>query len=999
MKDSKPTKKELASQTKALEEQLTRLKNRLNGQVFKKTKHGYRLDQLSEGAMQMGRRITELEQQLAKLGSAQRDLAAKWQELGRDSASTEPKSQKEGEGKKKLKEQLLKLKTNVSDLSQLQQQIGNTLNKLQQDVGRVADVRDDLKLETDQLRSQIRNLEENSSRLSISQSAQETRTRELEDLLAELTLKLEKLSSAKQAPTDQASSDNSDQTDTHQQLQHQLDEHTTKDEGRHKEVDRRLQELANRIGDLGGHFNFIRQELADQRQYRDQLKQDLDLRLQQLESRVSGIDELEAQLGASLKKESSDLWQKLEEKNQDLDKLRERLDILSNNEQGPDLNQKLSGVEAEINRLSEAENFLHESFQGLGGFELNLTSRLDDIQQQFQEHIAHTREFEETIRRLSGELGNRSDNLQSLLEQAETRQQGRFEALEQKQELLTEQELNLDSHRQEIEGQLDRIEESINTERERISQLEQNYARISDENASHLLELEQARALQLELQSRFEDLNEDFNNQNEQHYRLTTRVDEQTEQLRSLASNTEEQYGQLTTQIEAQTGQLKSLSGMTEEQNGLLTGLVEAHTGKLQSLTSKIDEQNSRLTAEIEAHTGQFQSLTGRIDEQAAQHSAQVKESKTNVRTNQIGLLALALFTLLGGGALYFANKGKIAEVEQRFTEKLTAPDIRYLTREDFTQKLATLESGLSSNSEKIARISAQPTQQGLLERQSQLEQQLDELAKKLNLLAVPAQQNINKSSDQIKPQHQEMEQLQLEISRIDSVLSQLTKQSLAGSGDERLAAVQNNLNEAVSQLDGRVSQLESRPDPSLERITKIEEALSGTNSMLEAEADRFNQLNSSIGKIERNLRETNLAVEKRLQSLETDSAGMAETVTQMQGQIASLAASPSTPKTANLITPTAEWQQAVHSRGYAIQLAGSRSKQSLAVFAARQAIQEKTTFAQTVHEGRDWFILLYGPFAKFKEASEALESLPVELTRYSPWIRRIPSDAQLLNQ
>lgn len=100
MKDPKPTKKELASQGKALEEQLTRLKNRLNGQVFKKTKHGYRLDQLSEGALQMGRRITELEQQLAKLKQTQGELTAKWQGQVPEDTSAEPTRQGEGEGKK-----------------------------------------------------------------------------------------------------------------------------------------------------------------------------------------------------------------------------------------------------------------------------------------------------------------------------------------------------------------------------------------------------------------------------------------------------------------------------------------------------------------------------------------------------------------------------------------------------------------------------------------------------------------------------------------------------------------------------------------------------------------------------------------------------------------------------------------------------------------------------------------------------------------------------------
>lgn len=847
---------------------------------------------------------------------------------------------------------MLKLKASVSNLSRLQQQIGNTLSGLQQDIGSVGNVRDDLKLETDQLRSQIRNLEENSSRLAVSQSSQESRTRELEDLLAEITLKLEKLSSTEQANSEHSVQQISDQEDSslHQQLQHQLDDHTSKDDGRYKEVDHRLQELANRIGDLGGHFNYVRQELADQRQYRDQLKQDLDLRLQQLEARVSGIDELEKQLGASLRKESSELWQKLEEKSQDLDKLHERLEMFSVNEQGPELSQKLSGVEADINRLSEAERFLQDGFQDLGGLELNLTSRLDDIQQQLQEHIERTREFEVTIRRLSGELDDRTDNLQYLLEQSNTRQQDRIDALEQKQELLTEQELNLDSHRQEIDGHLDRIEELLAAERERISQLEQNFGQISDERASQAHELEQARALQLELQSRFEDLNEDFANQVEQHDRLTTRVDEQTDQLLSLTSKVEEQSGQLKVRVEEQTGQLLSLSG--------------------------------------------------RIDEQTTQHSALVKESTRNARTNQIAVVVLALLTLLGGGALFFANKGEITEVEHRIAEKLANPaaDAQYLTRDELTQKLATMESKLASNSEKNTGIVEQPSQENLLQGQLRLEQQLAALEAKLNQPAVPALQNSNPDTGPTKPQQQEMERLQLEIARIDSALNQLAKQSSTDAGATGQTAMQNSLNKAVDRLEQRIGQLESRPDLGLDRINRIEQTLSSTSKQLEAETERLNQQHNSIGKIERGLADANASVERRLQSLEKESAEMGQSMAQLQNQLAALAASPVTRTAANLIAPTAEWQQAITRQGYAIQLAGSRNKQSLVTFAASRSIQNKVAYARTVHEGRDWFILLYGPFAKFKEASAALESLPVVLTRYSPWIRKFPNDAELLN-
>ena len=110
---------------------------------------------------------------------------------------------------------------------------------------------------------------------------------------------------------------------------------------------------------------------------------------------------------------------------------------------------------------SETENFLQESFQGLGGLELNITSRLEDLQRQLLEHIERNSEYEEALQRLSGRFGDISSNLQLQLEHAEQRQLEKIEALAQKQELFAERELNSESRRQDLDGQLDRIEESL----------------------------------------------------------------------------------------------------------------------------------------------------------------------------------------------------------------------------------------------------------------------------------------------------------------------------------------------------------------------------------------------------------------------------------------------------------------------------------------------------------------------------------------------------------
>lgn len=892
MKDPKPTKKELASQTRELEEQVNRLKNRVNGQAFKKTKHGYRLDQLSEDTQQLNARISGLERQLGELSKAQDELAKNWQALSRDTYALKNQP-KDPSGRKRLKRRLGKLKSSVAGLGMQQQQIRNTLGELQGSVGRVGSVRDDLKLETDELRSQIRNLEENSSRFSVSQSNQEERIRELEGLLAELTLRQQNL-----AAEDQALAKNiQHQLDgavapLREQLQ-QLGGTATEESGRHKEVDRRLQELANRIGDLGGRFNHLGQEVTDQHQLRERLKQELDPRLQQLEARNAEIDNLETQLHDSLKRETGALWQKLEDKSRDLDNIRERLEALSGSEQSPELDRKLNVVAAEVNRLSEAEAFLEESFRGIGGLELNLTSRLDSLQRQLQENIGRSKAYETAFQRLSAEFDDISGNLQQLL-QADQSHQDKIAALAQQQELLTERELNSDQRRQDVDGQLDRIEESFAAERERLSLLEENFSQVRDQNATQTLELEQGRGLQQALESRIEDLVEDFASQTDQNSNLTTRVEEHTGHLQALSDRIDEQAEQQSALIKEGESVKQILSKLdqrgrqSEKQSAGLEQEQRALRQQLEAEKSDIEEQSRTLQA--------LASSFGALDAKVRTQQPRIENIESYGKTSRVAFIALLLMGLLGGLALYLSNMGGIAESEQQITQKLISPD----SQEDLAEKLKALEAGLAGNS-------------------------------------------------------------------------------------------------------GRISELEAaQPDPGLSRIIGIEQKLKKTADQLDAAGiDQLKIQQNSIAKIERNLSDTSKAFGERLNELETDSAQTREMFSQLQRKVQALVLAGEAPDQAvasrDRTDSAASRQPAADARRYTIQLAGSRNKSALNAFASSQPLEREVAYYRTVHEGREWYVLLYGRFSSFGDASKALESLPSSLIHYRPWLRRIPSEAAFL--
>jgi len=927
MKDPKPTKKELATQTRGLEEQLSRLKNRLNGQVFKKTKHGYRLDQLSEGARQLSGRIGAVEKQLAKISQAQADLAQQWQALDKETDTSQNQTkQKSGGGKKRIKARLAKLKSSVAGLSLMQQQIGKTLEELQRAVGGIGNVRDDLKLETDELRAQVRHLEESSSRLSVGQSSHEARTMELEGLLAELTLAQEKLSSERETQDKKVAQQLEEAiSPLREQLQY-LAGLSSEDNGRHKQVDRRLHELANRIGDLSGRFGQLQQDTAGQHQ-----KQALDSRLQQLEARISDIGALEDELGASLEKETGALWQKLEKKSNELDTLRERLETSSGSGQSPELSQKLSRVEVEVNRLSQAGDLLQESFRGLGGLELNLTSRLDGLQRQLQEHIGHNRELEQAIQRLSGEFGDIGSQLEQRLEQSDLSHQDRVEALEQRQELLTEPELKWDARQQEVDGQLDRIMEAFTAEQERVSRLEQDFSEARDQSSAQALALDQGKQLQQALESRFNQFSESITGQAAQDDTLTTRVEEQSGQLQALASS-------------------------------------------LDTLDARVGVQQQR-----------------------------IENSESRGKINQAALFVLLLIGLLGGMALYFSTEGNIAESEQQITRTLISPDPRYVTHDDLAENLSNLESLLAGNSQRINQVSAALPSEGLRERQSELEQQLARFEVKLNLLAASAQESAERAGDSGQPLPTELNLLQLEIERINRALTKLTTEVALRKGEADKAG-EMRLGETTDQLSARISQLETgqSPEPVVNRIADIEQTLHQTSDKLGANVEQLHNQQNTIAKIERSLNDTSSVLGERLNDLETESADAREMIRQLQNQMHTLTQARETASQKSVSTAeypdTAEiWQAAAAARQYTVQLAGSRNKESLIAFASGQALQQDAAYVRTVHEGREWFILLYGRYSSFRDASNALQNLPAALNRYSPWIRTIPGDVDFI--
>jgi septal ring-binding cell division protein DamX len=78
-------------------------------------------------------------------------------------------------------------------------------------------------------------------------------------------------------------------------------------------------------------------------------------------------------------------------------------------------------------------------------------------------------------------------------------------------------------------------------------------------------------------------------------------------------------------------------------------------------------------------------------------------------------------------------------------------------------------------------------------------------------------------------------------------------------------------------------------------------------------------------------------------------------------------------------------------SREYTIQLMGGFRKSSIAGFVRENGLARDVALFELEYQGKPWFVLLYGKYTSFEQASNTLHSLPEELTRHKAWIRYLP--------
>jgi len=81
--------------------------------------------------------------------------------------------------------------------------------------------------------------------------------------------------------------------------------------------------------------------------------------------------------------------------------------------------------------------------------------------------------------------------------------------------------------------------------------------------------------------------------------------------------------------------------------------------------------------------------------------------------------------------------------------------------------------------------------------------------------------------------------------------------------------------------------------------------------------------------------------------------------------------------------------QQNIH-RKYALQLYGSFHLAAVQNLQGELRLKHTGHIYQTVHKGKEWYVLTFGNFVSAHEASRTQNNLPSELKNLHPWVRNV---------
>jgi len=86
------------------------------------------------------------------------------------------------------------------------------------------------------------------------------------------------------------------------------------------------------------------------------------------------------------------------------------------------------------------------------------------------------------------------------------------------------------------------------------------------------------------------------------------------------------------------------------------------------------------------------------------------------------------------------------------------------------------------------------------------------------------------------------------------------------------------------------------------------------------------------------------------------------------------------------------EWVASQDPNYYTLQLASSTNQQLIEKYYNENNLDGRAGYYRSKREGEEWYALVYGAYPSVQDAKDAIETLPDDLKKWSPWVRNIKS-------
>ncbi len=91
------------------------------------------------------------------------------------------------------------------------------------------------------------------------------------------------------------------------------------------------------------------------------------------------------------------------------------------------------------------------------------------------------------------------------------------------------------------------------------------------------------------------------------------------------------------------------------------------------------------------------------------------------------------------------------------------------------------------------------------------------------------------------------------------------------------------------------------------------------------------------------------------------------------------------------------DWIRVQNPAYYTLQLASSTNRKLIEKYYNENQLQGMAGYYVTRRQGEDWYALVYGAYATAGDANAAISSLPKDLRKWSPWVRKLKDIQRLM--